>query len=200
MYVVTVDQRDSRRSNDQVVGLLERLAQRGESFVREFERTAGDEVQGVLDDPAQTVSLLLELVREGRWSIGVGVGPVREPLPASTRAGQGPAFTLARDAVTRAKHRPTRLAVRGEAAAPAERAQAALDLVAAVVARRSPPGWEAVELAQQGLTQAEIGERLGITKQAVSQRLRAAEWHLDSPGRALATFLLSEADDRVTRS
>lgn len=200
MYVVTVDQQDSRRSTDQVAGLLERLARHRRSFVRAFERTAGDEVQGVLADPAEVVRLLLDLVREGRWSIGVGIGRVREPLPESTRAGQGAAFTLARDAVTRAKTRPTRLAVRGELADSAERAQAALDLVGSVVQRRSAPGWEAVDLADQGLTQAEIGQRLGITKQAVSQRLRAAEWHLDPPGRALAAFLLSEADGRVSRS
>ena len=31
----------------------------------------------------------------------------------------------------------------------------------------------------------------------MSQRLQAADWHLEAPGRELATYLLSEADDRV---
>ena len=200
MFVVTLDQRASRRSPDLVDPLLRRLSARGRTYVRDFERTAGDEVQGVLDDPADTVALTLELVRDGRWSVGIGVGAVREPLPASTRAGHGPAFTAAREAVTRAKARPTGLAVRGEPAGPAGRAQAALDLLAAVVARRTARGWEAVDLTAAGLTQAGVGARLGISKQAVSQRLQAAEWHLEGPGRELAAHCLSEADGRVPSS
>ena len=198
MFVVTLDQRASRRSSDLVDGLLRILSARGRSYLRGFERTAGDEIQGVLDDPVDTVALTLEVVRDGHWSVGIGVGAVREPLPASTRAGHGPAFTAAREAVTRAKTRPTGLAVRGEPAAPVMRAQTALDLLAAVVARRTARGWEAVDLAATGRTQAEVGALLGISKQAVSQRLQAAEWHLEGPGRELAAHCLSEADGIVT--
>lgn len=200
MFVVTVDQKGSRRSTDRVDDLLRRLADRQHRAHRRFERTAGDEVQGVLTDPVDVVALTLELVRDGGWSVGLGVGPVREPLPASTRAGHGPAFSAARDAVTRAKSRPTGLAVRAEPAEPAELAQAALDLVAALVQRRTERGWEAVDLAAQGLAQTAIAEQLGISKQAVSQRLQAAEWHLEPGGRALAAHVLSEADGRVAGS
>lgn len=200
MFVVTIDQRHSRRTGDRVDALLARLAAGRGPVVRPFERTAGDEVQGVLDDPEALVGLVLGLTREGTWSTGVGVGPVREPLPASTRAGQGPAFTLARDAVTRAKNRPTGLAVSGEDRAAARRAETALDLLAAAVARRSERGWAAVDLAAEGLAQAQVAERLGVSKQAVSQRLQAADWHLENPGRELAAYLLSEADGRLGAS
>ena len=200
MFVVTVDQKGSRRSTDRVDDLLRRLADRPARAHRPFERTAGDEVQGVLTDPVDVVALTLELVRDGGWSVGLGVGPVREPLPASTRAGHGPAFSAARDAVTRAKSRPTGLAVRADPPGPAEIAQAALDLLAAVVQRRTDRGWEAVDLAARGLAQTEIAEQLGISKQAVSQRLQAAEWHLEPGGRALAAHVLSEADGRVAGS
>jgi hypothetical protein len=132
--------------------------------------------------------------------VGVGVGPVDAPLPASTRAGSGPAFTLARDAVTRAKSRPTWLAVTGSRPDDARHAQAALDLLAVIVQRRTDRGWEAVDLAARGLTQVEAAKRLGISKQAVSQRLLAAEWHVEPDGRALASHLLSVADGRVGRS
>lgn len=197
MYVLTVDQRASRTTSDLVAGLLVRLEQLPRGVVRPFERTAGDEVQGILDDPVQVVDLVRDLVREDTWSIGVGVGPVREPLPPSTRAGSGPAFTLAREAVTRAKSRPTGLAVEGAAPAAARRGQTALDLLAAVVRRRTERGWEAVDLAAAGLSQIEVAARLGITKQAVSQRLQAAEWHLEPDARALASHLLAVADGRV---
>lgn len=218
MFVVTVDQKGSRSSSDRVDELLRRLAGRPAGAHRAFERTAGDEVQGVLTDPREVVALTLDLVRDGGWSVGVGIGAVREPLAVSTRAGHGPAFTAAREAVTRAKSRPTGLAVRaagppgpapatGGPAVPAtasespqDLAQAALDLLAALVARRTDRGWEAVDLAVEGLTQAQIGRRLGVSKQAVSQRLQAAEWHLEPGGRALAAHVLSEADDRVSPS
>ncbi|HTE74652.1 MAG TPA: hypothetical protein VK640_15865 [Actinomycetes bacterium] len=194
MLVLTVDQRRSRGSADQVERLLGWLEERRLPTVRRFERTAGDEVQGVLDSPPAAVGLVLDLVRQDRWSIGLGVGPVDEPLPTSTRAGSGPAFVLARDAVTRAKSRPTGLAVSGPALAAAGHAQTALDLAAALVQRRSERGWEAVDLAASGLSQVEVAKRLDISKQAVSQRLQAADWHLEGPARQLASHLVAVAD------
>jgi DNA-binding CsgD family transcriptional regulator len=204
MFVLTVDQRHSRRSGDRIEPLLRDLAGRQRGTVRGFERTAGDEVQGVLDHPAGVVDLVTDLVRQGEWSIGVGIGPVDLPLPASTRAGSGAAFTLARDAVTRAKSRPTGLAVSGASTSGASHAQAALDLLAALAQRRTDRGWEAVDLAARGLSQVEIAEQLGVSKQAVSQRLQAADWHLERPARELAGYLLAAADgsgpaDRVER-
>jgi len=194
MFVLTVDQRHSRRSGDRIEELLRRLAGRQRGMVRPFERTAGDEVQGVLDRPVVVVDLVTDLVRQDDWSIGIGVGPVDQPLPASTRAGSGPAFLLARDAVTRAKSRPSGLAVSGISHAGAGHAQAALDLLAALAQRRSARGWEAVDLAARGRSQVEIAEALGVSKQAVSQRLQAADWHLEPPARELAAHLLAVAD------
>jgi len=79
----------------------------------------------------------------------------------------------------------------------ARRAQTALDLVAALLQRRTERGAEAVALAREGLNQLEVAGRLGVSKQAVSQRLQAADWHLEVPGRELAVHLLSEAAGRV---
>ena len=194
MFVLTVDQRHSRRADDRVEALLSWFGDRNETFLRPFERTAGDEVQGILEQPGDVVSLALALVRQDAWSIGIGAGPGNRPLPPSTRAGSGQAFTLARDAVTRAKARPNGVVVMGTSAETTRHAQAVMDLLAAVVARRSPQGWEAVDLAVAGLNQVEIATRLGVSKQAVSQRLRAAEWHLEPEGRVLAAHLLSLAD------
>jgi len=193
MFVLTVDQRHSRRGQDRVDALLGWLADRP-GVVRGFERTAGDEVQGVMDEPSAVVDLVLGLVRRGAWSIGIGAGPVDEPLPASTRAGSGPAFVLARKAVERAKSSPQLLAVEAPDADRAGSAQAALDLLASVVQRRSEPGWEAVDLISRGITQTEVAEALGITKQAVSQRLRAATWAPEVAGRDLAARMLAAAD------
>ncbi len=196
VFVLTVDQRRSRRTRDRVDGLLRDLA--GTDLVRPFERTAGDEVQAVTDSPVTVVDLTLLLVRDRLWSVGVGVGPVDEPLPATTRAGSGPAFSSARAAVTAAKTRSTGLAVAGAADdVAARRAQTALDLVAVLLQRRTERGAEAVALAREGLNQLEVAGRLGVSKQAVSQRLQAADWHLEAPGRELAAHLLSQAAGTV---
>ena len=199
MFVLTVDQRHSRRTADRVEALLRDLAPRAGDLVRPFERTAGDEVQAVVERPDVVVDLTLLLVRDRAWSVGVGIGPVDQPLPASTRAGSGPAFSHARAAVTAAKSRSTGLAVVGADEAAARRAQTALDLVAALLQRRTDRGVEAAALAREGLSQLEVARRLGVTKQAVSQRLQAADWHLEAPGRELAAYLLSGADDTVDR-
>ncbi|PTR27614.1 hypothetical protein C8K36_104237 [Rhodococcus sp. OK519] len=192
MFVLTVDQRGSRRDIDRVGPLLEDLARH--PLLRPFERTAGDEVQAVAADADTVVDLVLELVRREHWSIGVGVGTVEEPLPAQTRAGRGPAFEAARDAVERAKKTPAGVAVEGADPQAAADADAALTLLALLVSRRTPQGHAAVALARGGLTQAESATELGISKQAVSQRLIAAGWHAEVAGRQLAARLLGRAD------
>ncbi|MEQ4206397.1 SatD family protein [Actinopolymorpha sp. B9G3] len=196
MLVLTIDQRASRREADRIEDLLARLATRPEAtrLVRGFERTAGDEVQGLLDNPDDAVNLALALVREGHWYVGVGVGQVRTPIPASVRAASGPAFVNARTAVERAKSTVARLAVTGPDPDTAEDAQALLALLGAVVHRRSRQGWEVVDLMAEGLTQKDVAQRLGISPQAVSQRLRAALWNEERRVRPIASQLLGEAD------
>ncbi|MFD6060667.1 MULTISPECIES: hypothetical protein [Rhodococcus] len=192
MFVLTVDQRGSRRDVDRVAQLLTEFANR--DLVRPFQRTAGDEVQAVVADPATVVDLALDLVGREHWSIGIGAGPVEEPLPAETRAGRGPAFESARVAVERAKSAPGRVAVEGSDPDGATDADTALTLVAVLVARRTEEGREAVEQMRHGTTQTEAARALGISKQAVSQRLSTAGWHVETAGRRLAERLLRKAD------
>ena len=191
-FVLTVDQRASRRTPDRVADVLRRL-EGSVPAVLGFERTAGDEFQGVLDDPDVVVDVVLDLLREGRWSVGVGAGPVQTPLPASTRAAAGPAFLSARRAVDAAKQRSVHLAVRGAGATDAEDAQAVLSALAVVVERRSPQAWEAIGLVEGGRTQAEAAVSLGISRQAVGQRLAAGLWELERELRPTAARLLARA-------
>jgi hypothetical protein len=158
-----------------------------------FERTAGDEFQGVLADPDTVVDVVLQLVRLGGWSIGVGAGPVQTPLPPSTRAAAGPAFLSARRAVDAAKQRPARLAVRGAVPVDAGDAQAVLTALAVIVERRSAQAWEAIALVGAGRTQAEAATTLGVSRQAVGQRLAAGLWELERDLRPTAARLLTRA-------
>ena len=191
MFVLTIDQRASRSTGDRVPELLSRAdelwpgivagspAPPPAGVVLGFERTVGDEVQAVLDEPALVVDVALRVLRLGGWSVGVGCGRVDEPLADSSRAASGPAFVLARDAVEAAKSRQRvlPLAVRGAHHQTGLDAEAVLTLVAATAARRTPAGWEAVdavEAAGADVRQEDVAAGMGITQQAVSQRLRTA--------------------------
>ena len=92
-------------------------------MLRPFERTAGDEFQGVLDHPAALAAVVERLLREGGWNIGIGIGEVEEPLPENARAGRGPAYLHAREAVTAAKSSP--LAAAGRRRRPRQRTSSA---------------------------------------------------------------------------
>src|SRR6478752_6926021 len=105
--VLTVDQRGSRTSDDRIPATLEALADA--ALLRPFERTAGDEFQGVLADPAGLAPIVEALLREDAWNVGIGVGAVEEPLPPHANAGRGAAYLYARDAVTSAKNSPWHL-------------------------------------------------------------------------------------------
>ena len=145
--VLTVDQRSSRATTDRVPAALAGFE--GVDLLRGFERTAGDEFQGVLDDPVALARVLETLLRDGGWNIGVGIGDVDLPLPQSTRAGRGPAYLFAREAVTAAKSSPWHLRVRGEH--PDTRAlETTLWLWASVLDRRTPRGWEVADLVDDG--------------------------------------------------
>ena len=203
MIVLTIDQQGSRRIGDRVEQLLSdldrHLARDGSRApVRAFERTVGDEVQGVLDDADLAVDLVLAVLRWGGWSVGVGCGRVDLPLPDTSRAGSGPAFVLARAAVERAKARSGSVAaaVVGEQSVAASDAEAVLTLMGAVAGRRTPAGWQVIDAlhdAGVGARQEDVAMALGITQQAVSQRLRTALWAEEMAARPLLGRLLVAA-------
>lgn len=171
VVVLTVDQHESRTGPDQVPAALEALAD--VPCLRRFERTVGDEFQGLLEDPAALPAALEPLLRADAWNIGIGIGEVDTPLPDHARAGRGPAYLAARDAVTAAKSSPWR--VRAVGPTDATRAlESAAWLWAALLARRTARGWEVADLVDQGMTYDEAASRLGISQSAVSQRAAAA--------------------------
>ena len=79
--VINVDQHASRRRPDLVPDALAELAG-VDGLVFQFERTAGDEVQGVCAAPQAVVDVVLRLTRMGGWRIGIGIGAIDEPLPS----------------------------------------------------------------------------------------------------------------------
>lgn len=199
MFVMTVDQKSSQTTGDAVPALLERVADwqtgREDPFVLPMVRTVGDEVQAVLADAADVVDLALLLQRLGTWSVGIGAGAVIEPLADTAAASAGPAFVHAREAVERARGRAVSapLAVVGADDTAADDAEGLLQLLAVIVRRRSAEGWQVIDLMGTASTQRQAAEELGISPQAVSQRLAAATWQEEQRLHPLAARLLETA-------
>jgi hypothetical protein len=194
--VLTVDQVDSSSNPDAVPVLLDLLAREpAVRPLRPFQRTAGDEAQAVFDDADTVVETIARILRTGGWYVGVGVGPVAEPLPREARAGRGPAYLHARDAVTRAKSGPHRIAVVGADQYRAEQLETVLWLWAGLLERRTDRGWEVHDVLGAGLSHAEAGRRLGISQSAVTQRTRSAGLVDERRARRLATQLLAETKE-----
>jgi hypothetical protein len=196
MLVLTVDQIDSRGTADDAVApiLADRASWRGRGAVLGPDRTAGDEFQLVYTDAAAALEAALRLRRAGPWSVGIGVGGVETPLPATTGAGRGDAFIAARAAVDAAKRSPHHLAVAGPDAGRADGVTALIGLLLEVRARRSPEGWAVADLLADGMSQAAIAERLGVTPQAISLRARAAAVRLERDAVPALAHALAELD------
>ncbi|MGN6446802.1 DNA-binding protein [Amnibacterium sp.] len=196
MFVLTVDQVDSRRSDEDAVApiLAARDDWRERGAVLGPDRTAGDEFQLLYATAAPALDAALRLHRTGLWSIGIGVGAVVVPLPSSTGAGRGDAFVSARAAVESAKRSPNRLAVAAADTRAARGDGALIGLLLEVRSRRTPEGWEVADLVEEGLSQAAIAERLGVTPQAISLRVRAAAVRLERDAVPALEQVLAELD------
>lgn len=217
--VLIADQVDSRRSPDAVPRALELLNEI--DVVLPFERTAGDELQGLVADGATAIGAVMRLWSLGSWSIGLGVGDVESPLPQSTREARGSAYVAARRAIEEASETEARLRVvcagdpdgyaltsgadddpqeadvnqraRRESDDPGYQAETVLHLMEPIVRGRTSAVWEALELADAGLSQSEIGVELGISQSAVSRRLARALATEVGRGSDLAARLLEIA-------
>jgi uncharacterized protein YerC len=202
MFVITADQIDSRNDRDRAGELLAQLSESfGASFALPPDQTSGDEIQVLMTDAQATVDVVLAIHRTGHWTVGVGVGEVRRPLARSTRQSAGDAFISARDAVTRAKRADARFALTSQAVTSAEsralsdtEVEAIFTMLLLVRQRRSKEGWQAVDLLQDGRTQAEAAAELNISTAAVSQRVKAALWRAEESVRPALARLLENLD------
>ena len=135
-----------------------------------------------------STTLVLALLAAGDWAVGIGICPSGDSEEA---------INAARAAVGRGG-KPGSIATRVRTDDPAgqelsQDINAAFTLLHHVISRRSPEGREATQLIRAGYTQVEAAEELGVSKQAINQRLAAAGWQAESAGWSLAVHLLQRA-------
>jgi len=200
MIVVTADQVDSRSTPDIATDTLASLNETfADHLVLAADRTAGDEIQLLVDNGRAAIDIVLALTRTGRWSVGLGFGLVRRPLGASIRESTGDAFVAARSAVDRAKKKQTRFAAASEPGRPGARDfESIVDLLLILRARRSDQGWEIHDLVTRGLSQADAATEIGITPQSASKRARAAELKAEDAALAPLARLADALDASFT--
>ncbi|WP_138445174.1 MarR family transcriptional regulator [Sinomonas susongensis] len=196
MYTVTINQRD-RAPGDRVPQLLRALARLTPDVP--LARTVGDEVQGVFSAPEPAVDAALTAMHADacggvRWNVGIGVGPLGEPLPKEMQDVTGLGLVYSRRAVERAQHIKDEgaVAVDGPDRVLAAEAGAVLRLLALTVARRTTAEWRVLELLTPGVRgqQKAIAEALGITAQAVSKAIARAHWNEEFDARPAVAHLL----------
>jgi hypothetical protein len=208
MFVITADQIDSRHDRDRASDMIARLLQNHpDAFALPPDQTSGDEIQALVPVAADAFAVLLDLHRAEHWSVGMGVGPVRTPLPTSTRQATGDAFIAARAAVTRAKRADARFALdvppapegapngaEGTDRARGDEVEALLTILLLLRQRRTPEGWEAVDLLEEGLAQTAIAQTLEISTAAVSQRIKSAQYRAERAAHPALVRLLDNLD------
>lgn len=198
MFVITADQVGSRAGVDRAPEAVRMLNGRhGAALLLHFDQTAGDEIQGVTESATTALAVILDLARQEHWSIGLGIGDVRHPLPDAARKAAGAAFISARDAVEAAKRTEARFALRctpfGESIR-AEDVEPLIRLLLIARAHRTEAGWQAVDLVETGHTQKHAAEILEISAPAVSMRLKAAWWQVDRDTQPALVRLLDDLD------
>jgi hypothetical protein len=188
--VILLDQKGSRRSSDLVQVWLQDLnTDSSLHFLLPPERTAGDEMQALTDEPQTLTQVALRALRSSWWWVGIGIGDVATPLPGTVREGRGEAFMLARRALTMAKKKRAVgirvLAQYGDATD----LEAALRLMRVLYERRSPRAQLIAELHLAGLSTVEIGRKLGVSQQAAAKQVFGSHAFEELGGRALSLHL-----------
>jgi len=192
MYVLTINQRDSREVGDLVPELVKDLRHLPAAIA--FQRSVGDEAIGVVEDTHTAVDAALIALRNRRWHVGIGVGGIQPPLPEDISQAEGYGLVYARRAVNRAQKTGERipLAVEGPDADVAAEAEAVLRLIGQIVATRTDAEWKVLDLLTPGARgqQKFIAEVLGITTQAVSKAVVRSHWTEEWACRPAAARLL----------
>lgn len=151
-----------------------------------FEHVGVEDIRAHVMGPAETCDLVMALLSDGNWAIGIGI------------TDHGPATFAATEAVGT---RPAQVSVVVDSvreSSDASDIEATFALIGHVLAKRTVEGREATSLVRSGRNQNEAAEALGISKQAMSQRLQAAGWQAEQAGWRLAVNLITRATAPTT--
>ncbi len=166
--------------------------------VDDFKVLGVEDICSIVDDATSVCDVVMALLADGDWAIGIGVSPSLVPSADAGAWEDEEAARAVATAACRPSARPAQVYARVEARGRASEASdiaAAFALLAFVLNKRTIEGREATALVRSGLNQNEAAAELGISKQAMSQRLQAAGWNAEMAGWHLAINLIERANE-----
>lgn len=175
----------------------------------------------VVPGPEEAGGVVMSLLQTGDFAIGIGavvdagyglagvdvddedsedyhVEAINDVIGAAARA-MAPKQRASVVSVRIEKSGPGGVLAPGKAAIIADDIAAAFTLLGHVLSRRTKEGREATALLRAGHLQSEAAELVGITKQAMSQRLAAAGWQAEQAGWGLAVHMLERVEEVSAR-
>lgn len=169
--------------------------------VGEFESLGVEDICAVIDSAQAACAVVMALLSDGEWAIGLGIDSGLDSSTEKPEKIEADARAVATAAFGPASRSARAGTVRVKVAGPSKNTgTAAFDIAATfqllgqVLSKRSLEGREATSLVRRGLNQNEAAEELGISKQAMSQRLQAAGWQAENAGSSLAVHLIDWAN------
>lgn len=151
-----------------------------------FEILGVEDIRTIADTPEASLNLIMALLSDGSWAIGLGFADSEANALAAASKAVG------------VKAGQVRVVVDKQGATTeASDIAAAFALLAHVLHKRTFEGREATSLVRRGLNQNEAAAELGISKQAISQRLHAAGWPAEQAGWQLTLNLITRAADQA---
>lgn len=150
--------------------------------VGSFDVVGVEDIRADVASPEAALNLVMALLSDGNWAIGLGI------------CSHGSGVYAATDAVGT---RPAQVRAGVDTRHPGTAADdiaAVFSLLAHVLHKRTLEGREATALVRRGMNQNEAAAELGISKQAMSQRLQAAGWQAEQAGWRLALNLITQAE------
>lgn len=155
--------------------------------VEQFTLVGVEDIASIIDTAEATCDTALALLAAGDWAVAIAV------MDTTTATSDDALAFVHKVLGPRARAGTVKVGVKKDKkwAAPI---QAAFVMLAYILSKRTAEGREATSLMRSGLNQIEAAEELGISKQAISQRLQAAGWQAELAGYQLAIDLLQRAN------
>lgn len=150
--------------------------------VGEFEVVGVEDIAAALHTAESLCDVTMALLSHGDWAVSIAVAPSVEAAQSLAKTTLG----------AHARAGIVKVGIRGKKALADDIAGAFL-MLGHILTKRTLEGREATSLMRSGLNQNESANELGISKQAMSQRLQAAGWQAELAGWRLAVRLLEQA-------
>lgn len=145
----------------------------------DFEVIGVEDISAPISSATAVTDITMALLSAGDWAVGIGIGDAPQQAAAKALGAHARAGTV-KVRSTENRELATNIA-------------SVCTMLGFILSKRTAEGREATSLMRSGFNQNEAAAELGISKQAMSQRLQAAGWQAEQAGYQLAISLLKQA-------